>query len=71
MEHSSPSEIDFDLLYLVGWIRVWDPRYLKEHQRRVYFFNRIALTPTDIGLIEHHELMMHDANIEDMINANY
>ena len=31
----------------------------------------ITLPPIDIKLIEYQEPMMHDANIKDMIKANY
>jgi len=71
MEHSSPSEIDFNLLYLVGWIRIWDPKCLKMHQRKVYFFKRITSPPIETMPIEHQKPMTHDVNIEDMIKANY
>ena len=71
MEHYFPSEIDFDPLYLIGWIRAWDPRCLRERQKRIYFFKRIASPPIDIELIEHWEPMMHDVDIEDLIKANH
>jgi len=65
MEHSSLSEVDFNSLCLVGWISVWDPRCLRERQRRIYFFKRIASPPTNIQQIKYQYPANQTSGVKD------